>query len=221
MKYVYKFNSTTVLWRSIRAFNLLIFINTVQLLVPFLIWLCALTGRFPRLQACPDTATRHMVPQTTRGRCFTHPKCTVLLGKKREKHDGRIVPTSPSLHGRAFSHRKREETHSPFLMFATRHVVRLFLARFVKVWPSKRKEITELSTGRKTWYRNESDETRSSCASYTYIPSVLFTNGSSPSALLSGSTIRSQCYLALFYQATCLCFFIWSLPVWKYFQMDC
>lgn len=78
-------------------------------------------------------------------------------------------------------------------MFATGQIVHLFLTRFVKVWSSKRKEITELSTGRKTWYRNENDETWSSCANYTHIPSVLFTNGSFPSALLSDYAVRSQC----------------------------
>jgi len=41
---------------------------------------------------------------------------------------------------------------------------------------------------------------------HIYTPFLLFTNSSSFSTLISDSTVRSQRYLALFYQVTFLCF---------------
>lgn len=139
-----------------------------------------------------------MVPQTTRGRCFTHPKCTVSLGKKREKHDGRIVLISPSLHGRA--------------TLTWRNSLSLFNVRDVAGRPSLSRTLCQsmiavAQRNHRTEHRKEDViqkwkrwDTIKLCEHYTYIPSILFTNSSSPFALLSPLFVHSAiwpCFIKL------------------------
>lgn len=154
--------------------NLLIFVHTILLLLSFLTWLCALTGRIATLASSSDTTTRHLVSQTTRGRCFTHPKCTASLSERNEKNTANVSCSYLQVCTDARSRVANTKGFTLFLFNAHGEAGRPSLFCALCLLSSKLKEITESGS------REEVDieikamrEPIKLCATYIYLRFVL------------------------------------------------